>query len=159
VKGDRAVEPSESRGSAYDLFTRLVRFQTQVWNEVDERVRAGVGVPLTDLTALDLVATVAGCRVQDLVSTLHITVGGASKVVDRLESAGLVRRSPNPDDRRSSLLSVTIKGRRLLERAEPHLDAVLGARITAALSPTDAAHLDRILRRLQDPTRSTTEVS
>ena len=74
-------------GGLTDAFTRLVRVQTDLWNAVDARVRADHSVPLTDLTALQVVAATATCRVHDLVTTLHITVGGASKVVDRLVAA------------------------------------------------------------------------
>ena len=150
-------EPRWSDGPAYGVFARLVRVQTRLWNEVDARTRRRLGVPLTDLTALELVVGTPGCRVQDLVATLQITVGGASKVVDRLAAAGLARRAPNPDDRRSSVLWVTAKGRRLLDRAKPGLDDVLAARLTSVLSAADVAHLDRILTRLQDAAEPTRE--
>jgi DNA-binding MarR family transcriptional regulator len=50
-------------------------------------------------------------RVADLQGELRITVGAASKLVDRLERDGLARRRPNPNDRRSSVLDLTETGR------------------------------------------------
>jgi len=41
------------------------------------------------------------CRVFDIKEELSITVGGTSKLVDRIEAAGLCRRRANPDDRRA----------------------------------------------------------
>jgi DNA-binding MarR family transcriptional regulator len=41
---------------------------------------------------------------------LQITVGAASKVVDRVEAAGHCARQPDPRDRRSSLLVLTPAG-------------------------------------------------
>ena len=134
----------------FEVFAELVRVQTRLWNEVDARMRERHGVPFTDLTALEVVASTPDCRVQDVVDTLHITVGGASKAVDRLVGAGAVRRAPNPDDRRSSVLLVTAKGARLLDRTIPDLEAVLEARLVSALSSADLVRLGRILVRLKE---------
>jgi DNA-binding MarR family transcriptional regulator len=51
------------------------------------------------------------CRVFDINEQLSITVG-ASKLVDRIEAAGLCRRRVNPDDRRSRFIELTPAGRR-----------------------------------------------
>jgi hypothetical protein len=45
-------------------------------------------------------------------------IGSTSKVVDRLEARGWVERRQNPADRRSSLLTLTDDGRRLVAAAE-----------------------------------------
>ena len=50
-------------------------------------------------------------------NALLITVGGASKVVDKVQGAGWCRRLPNPTDGRSSLLELTESGEGLLEAA------------------------------------------
>jgi DNA-binding MarR family transcriptional regulator len=57
------------------------------------------------------------CRVGDIARELVITVGAASKSVDRLESSGWVVRLPNPRYRRSSLLELTDAGPALLAAA------------------------------------------
>ena len=132
-----------------DVFTRLVRVQTRLWNDVDARVRSEHGVPLTDLTTLQVVAETPGCRVQEIVTTLHITVGGASKVVDRLVASGLVVRAGNPDDRRSSIVTTTQTGLALLKRTGPDVEDVLAKRLAPPLTPADLDVLDQILRTLQ----------
>jgi DNA-binding MarR family transcriptional regulator len=73
------------------------------------------------------------CRVQDLASEFSITVGGASKVVDRVEAAGYCRRRANPDDRRSSIIELTPAGRRVLARATPIFEDELQIRIGSVL--------------------------
>lgn len=134
----------------YATFTRLVRVQTALWNAVDARLREQQGFPLTHVTALQVVSETVDCRVQDLVSVLHITVGGASKVADRLVAAGHVFREAHPSDRRSSLLRTTAAGRELLERVGPDVTTVLEERLGAAVPEADLADLDRILRSVQD---------
>jgi DNA-binding MarR family transcriptional regulator len=136
---------------AYETFSRLVRAQTRLWNAVDARVRAEHGVPLTQLTTLQVIATTAACKVGDLVDALHITVGGASKVVDRLVAAGLVTRVANHRDRRSPVLVPTTSGRALLEAAAPAIDDALRVELIARLSAEDLASLNRILGHFVAP--------
>ena len=53
----------------------------------------------------------------DLRHTLIRSSGGITKVLDRLERDGLVKRRPDASDRRGSLVQLTAKGRRLIDRA------------------------------------------
>ena len=129
----------------YAVFARLVRLQTKLWNELDHLLRMNHAVTLGDMTSLELIASTDSCRVQDLVDVLHITVGGASKVVDRLVEAGHVIRTSNPNDRRSSVLSLTAGGRALLGRTKPDVDRILGARLAGALSASQLTELNHLL--------------
>lgn len=110
------------------LFEDLVRVEILLWDAVDRRLRDELGLPLGRIEVLRVVAATDACRIADVVTTVGITVGAASKLVDRLEAAGLCARRPNPDDRRSSLLVVTDAGRGVHERAERVVGHELGAR-------------------------------
>jgi hypothetical protein len=64
-------------------------------------------------------------RREEVADDIAITVGAASKVIDRWERAELVRRVSNPSDRRSSLLQLTLPGSAALSEggrvaATPH---------------------------------------
>jgi len=65
-----------------------------------------------------------------------------TRIVCRLEEAGLVTREADPGDRRSSLITVTAAGRDLLADARTRKDAFLAERL-AALTPEDRATLER----------------
>jgi DNA-binding MarR family transcriptional regulator len=52
-----------------------------------------------------------------------------SAIAGGLEAAGLVRRRPHPQDRRSAVLHATAKGRRLLERGRRRRIETLAARL------------------------------
>lgn len=99
------------------LFSELVRFQTQLWNAVDARLRGEFDLPLSRFEPMQVIARHGSCRVYDIASELSITVGGTSKLVDRIEASGYCRRRDNPNDRRSSLIELTPAGQRLLDRA------------------------------------------
>ena len=74
----------------------------------------------------------------------------ATRVLARLEEAGLVARTPDPADRRSSLVSATPAGHALLASVRARKDLYLADRLDR-LSPEDLAALERaagILERL-----------
>jgi DNA-binding MarR family transcriptional regulator len=73
-----------------------------------------------------------------------------TRLLARLESAGLVTRTPDPQDGRSSLVTIAPAGRELLDHARRRKDAYLARRLRL-LDPEDRATLDRaavILERL-----------
>jgi DNA-binding MarR family transcriptional regulator len=71
-----------------------------------------------------------------------------TRVVYRLEEAGLVTRAADPADGRSSLITVTPAGRALLAAARTRKDAFLSERLDA-LDPADRATLERAAALLE----------
>jgi DNA-binding MarR family transcriptional regulator len=116
------------------LFADLVRLEIELWDAVEARLRADLDVGLGTAQTLAVVAEVQDCRVNDIVRGLSITVGGASKTVDRLERAGLVARRPHPSDRRSAVIALTRAGARTHAKAQDLIAAELAARIGGVLS-------------------------
>jgi DNA-binding MarR family transcriptional regulator len=126
------------------MFTDLVRFQIVAWNAVDARLKAEHDLTLGSFEILRVIETTPNCRVNDIAEQMVITVGGVSKIVDRLESAGLVERSANPDDRRSSIVGLAASGISALEEASVTVDSSL-AELFAGVGDDFAATL-RMLR-------------
>lgn len=79
----------------------------------------------------------------------------ATRSLRCLEDAGLVRRTPDPADGRSSLLTITAPGRERLRRLRVRKNAYLARRMRD-LPPEDVATLERaaaILERIQESER------
>ena len=131
------------------LFGDLVRLETELWNRVEAQVQQAHGVPLAWLEVTQVVAATTDCRVLDIARALSITVGGASKVVDRVEAGGLCRRQPNPTDGRSSFISLTASGESLLEAGNATFARTLDGLIGTALPTDELAELSVTLRRLR----------
>jgi DNA-binding MarR family transcriptional regulator len=140
------------------LFSSIVRLETQLWNLAEDDVRRAHGVALAWVDVMQVIDSTSSCRVRDVARALSITVGGASKVVDRIEAAHLCRRAPNPVDGRSSVIALTADGETLLGEAARTLRRTLD-RLFAHVSTEELDQLDRLatkLRRsLQDPAEAT----
>ena len=101
------------------------------------------------LRALRVLGRHGVMRLSELSEHLHIAPRSTTEVVDALQSRGLVKRRPDPADRRATLVEVT-------EHGASVLDAIRAARGTEAervfgrLSQEDRTDLARILRALRD---------
>ena len=86
-----------------------------------------------------------------LVGTLQRAVlkssGGITYVVDRLESKGLVRRRPCPEDRRAIYAELTAEGEALITRIFP-LHAASLERALSGLTGAEKREATALLRRL-----------
>lgn len=100
------------------FFDHLVRCETRLYNALNETLRAEHGLAASQFEMLRHLGTHPGARVIDIAETFAAGVGAISKGVDRLVDRGWVRRHPNPADGRSSLVSLTEEGRRVVDDAE-----------------------------------------
>lgn len=131
------------------FFDALVRCETELWNRADARERTLGGPSLGSLSALRIIRRHAGAgRVQEVADDLVITVGAASKIVDRLVRDGLTVRIPHPDDRRSSLLALTEAGAAAVRDGEAALADSLRTSIGAAATTEELDALGKTLDRL-----------
>jgi DNA-binding MarR family transcriptional regulator len=82
-----------------------------------------------------------------LVIHLELSSGAMTNRLDRLERAGLVRRLPDPDDRRSLQIELTEAGLRVWQESVG-AQAVKEALLASALDEDEKAELNTLLRRL-----------
>src|SRR6266446_3843600 len=135
------------------LFSNLIRFETDLWNAVDARLRSEHDLPLTWFEPMQVMSKYPACRVFDIKEELSITVGGTSKLVDRIEAAGLCRRRANPDDGRSQMIELTPTGQRLMAKADKSFDDELLARLDRVVSERALEQFVATLIRLRSANR------
>jgi DNA-binding MarR family transcriptional regulator len=82
-----------------------------------------------------------------LAKRMDLSSGAMTNRLDRLEQAGLIRRLPDPDDRRGVVVELTEEGRRLYQQAVG-VQAKKEALVTAALNEREKKQLNSLLRRL-----------
>lgn len=141
------VEPLKVAG-------RLLRCAAYLERAIDGALRP-LGLSFADFDVINTLrrrGDPAGANPKALADSALITSGAMTSRLDRLERAGLVRRRPDPHDRRAILVQLTPAGK---ERATRALDAVLAAdrRFLDPLDPDDrkavAAALKRLLLRAE----------
>ncbi len=71
-----------------------------------------------------------------------------SRLLDRMEAEGLVRRIPYPGDRRRQLVEITEEGRALQERMWGVYGAAINRFISAKLTDKEAGQLSALLLKL-----------
>ena len=141
--------PADSGPDLRLLFSQLVRLETELWNAVEGRLRADFGVSLPVFEFLQVISRTLDCRVQDIAAELSITVGGTSKIIDRIEASGYCARSANPSDRRSSIIKLTPAGKRLLPRLTAAVDDELRSRLGTGVADRSLIQLTKTLTRLR----------
>ena len=131
-------------------FGRLFEANAWLTDVLDRELEEALGLPLRWYGVLLLVGrSPGGMRpIGELISATAFTSGGVTRLVDRMERAGLVERRPCPTDRRVQYVGLTDAGRDMLERAtEVHLRGIQEHMI-GVLDPREVAQLDAILAKL-----------
>ena len=85
-------------------------------------------------------------RMTDLADSLTVSRGAVSKLVDRVEAAGLIRREDVPDDRRGCQAVLRPAGEDMLRAMWPVYSTVLRDHFARALSAEEAQTLAELLR-------------
>jgi MarR family 2-MHQ and catechol resistance regulon transcriptional repressor len=92
-------------------------------------------------------------RMTDLSSQTSLTTSGVTRVIDRLERDGLVRRRACPTDRRASYAVITQTGRARLDEVMPGHLAMIEKWFTGRLSADELRGFMRSLRTIRDAVR------
>lgn len=128
------MEDKRAGGLLEPLFDDLVRCETRLYNALGEILRSEHGLATTQFEHLRYLRDHPGSRVAEVAANFAAGIGAISKGVDRLELRGLIARHPNPADGRSSLVSLTEEGSRLVADAEQTFRAGLSNLIASVLT-------------------------
>lgn len=135
---------------ASSLFTALVSAELRVWNALDAALRdAGNTLSLGRFLVLRAVRDTPACRIQEVAASQGITLGAASRLVERLHRDGLLHRTPCEHDRGATILTVTDTGMTHLASAEA-IVAAEQERLVAPLSPNQRERLAHALALIDE---------
>jgi DNA-binding MarR family transcriptional regulator len=114
---------SKDKDPRFQAWYGNVQATMRTLRRIDQDVEAATGLPLASVELLVNIAYENDGRIRmgELADTLLLSPGGATRLVARLEEAGLVERVIPPDDRRATYAVITPKGVELLESAAPAL--------------------------------------
>jgi DNA-binding MarR family transcriptional regulator len=94
-----------------------------------------------------------GIRMNELASRILASKSGLTRVIDRMEESGLVRRQRPADDRRAIEIVMTPAGRRALANARSVHRRGINEHFAQHLSKRDFDSLSRTLEKVRDHVR------
>ncbi|MEV6595860.1 MarR family transcriptional regulator [Actinoplanes sp. NPDC051346] len=113
------------------------------------RLAQSPAVPPAQLRVLTIISRNEHTNMNRLAEALNVVPSSASRLCDRLEATGLLRRVPDPRDRREVRLMPTPAAHRLLDELREHRRAALGE-VLERMSPARRAELVRALAAFDD---------
>ena len=138
-----------SEPGAVGLFTRLTRVGLLV-DAFQHRCLDPFGLRFIDYSVLRVLELVGEPHCMSPTELSEIVVrssGGMTQILDRLERAGLVARTPDPADRRKVLVALTDEGLHTADAANERY-AAERERLLADLSSDEVQRLDDAIHRL-----------
>lgn len=134
-------QPSQQYRMFHDIYVLL--------DDGDRRVLRAFNLSPSQFAVLLLLDGEAGWRLTDLSERLLVDKSTITRIVDRLESAGLVRREADPDDRRVQRVVLTGQGQETRDRARAAHERSIERRM-GALDSDEQRQLLALLTRLRD---------
>src|SRR5579884_1960735 len=131
VRGHDAAHPLLSRSLSAGAYRRVTG-----------------GIPPVQLQAL-AVLSAGDMRMRELAHRLGLATSTVTRLVDRLEAAGLVERRAERPDRRSVLVGLSAAGRSALARIGNRARALV-RELLSGLAPHEQGELLRLLTKLAE---------
>ncbi|HBN54596.1 MAG TPA: MarR family transcriptional regulator [Stenotrophomonas sp.] len=108
-----------------------------------------LGIGFTHFIGLKTLAHMAPCTANELAQAIDQVPSAVTRLLDKLESLGCVRREAHAQDRRALQIVLTEQGRELCARLKTRGDAVMDYAMRD-LSPDERALLLSLLTRIRD---------
>lgn len=134
----------------------LIEVSGLLRHAIEQQLQADGGLTFVRFQILRrLQLSPGGCRrMTDLADAIVFSRSGLTYQAGLLEKAGLVVRSPSPDDERGVTIAITDAGRALVDAVMPGHEAVVGQLLFDRLSPDDARTLTDLLTPVRDHMRA-----
>jgi DNA-binding MarR family transcriptional regulator len=130
-EGSDREEPREDTALASDWHEVLNRYHRTTC-ALDRALSTDHGITVSDFEVLQQLHAADGCvRMHELGEQVHLTQSALSRLITRLERAGLVSRGVCEDDRRAIWTEITEAGTNCYVAARPTHRAIL-AELSAA---------------------------
>jgi DNA-binding MarR family transcriptional regulator len=145
----RSVQPKRSakpQRSTYVLEEQIGFILRQVWQRHATIFAREIGINLTPTqwAALAKLTETGPCSQNQLGRLTAMDVATIKGVIDRLTARGLTETSPDPEDGRRLIVSLTRAGQQLAEKAAPNALAIT----RETLAPLDAKERETLVALL-----------
>ncbi|MFN2488734.1 MAG: MarR family winged helix-turn-helix transcriptional regulator [Actinomycetota bacterium] len=139
----------DQRHHAWPLFLRTYSILVEM---LDAELQQERGLPLTWFDVLAHLAGTSGgkMRMNDLSESVLLSKSGVTRLVDRMERAGLIARGACASDRRVVYAVITPQGRTAFRKAAPIAFRGVEEHFSRLLEPAEEKVFTSVLERLLD---------
>ena len=141
--GDRTPIPAK-----HGIIRQINRVRVELIDALDRELST-FDISAAQLIVLASVANKEADSAAGLCKSISYDPGAMTRMIDRLEQKGLVRRLPNVEDRRATNLEITTAGRALYPQLLAAKETV-AAQFLRGFSADEADLLERFLDRMLD---------
>jgi DNA-binding MarR family transcriptional regulator len=137
-------------GDAIDAMRTINRVRWVVGDIVGRAVERQEGIPFDWFEVLIALAESPeeALRIGDLATmTLH-SKSAMTRLADRIQEAGLIRRDASDSDRRVTYVALTDDGRALIDRIKPAASQIMIEHFTSHITSGDARHITEVLAKV-----------
>jgi DNA-binding MarR family transcriptional regulator len=148
--------PCDGRDEAWPLFLRTY---TVLLDRLEHELQTERDMPLT---WFDVLAQLEGARdgrmkMRELADSILLSKSGVTRLVDRMERAGLIERASCETDRRVVYAAITDKGRKRFASAAPVAVRGVETYFSAPLDPSERRALMSALDKIQSAAATRSE--
>ncbi|MEO8449556.1 MAG: MarR family winged helix-turn-helix transcriptional regulator [Gemmatimonadota bacterium] len=140
--------PAAGDAPPADIAYYLMTIANLIAKNTAQNTLSGVGVSLNGWRILRFLAVSRSGSAAGAIAALGIDKTTVSRAITELHAGGLIRLSPNPEDRRQTLISLRAAGKRIHDRIYP-VDRAFDASFEAKLTRHETAVLRPILAKLR----------
>lgn len=142
------------RDSAFQLCRLVGRLRAEFVHALErEMEHQRIELNFTQFLALKLLGQEQPMTPVELARALHYNPGALTRLLDKLEQRGYLRRVPDPVDRRALRLELTTQGKSLRRRVIGYCDAV-AERIFSGVAPRERERLHGTLTQVLEHVQS-----
>ncbi|MFC1669293.1 MarR family winged helix-turn-helix transcriptional regulator [Spirochaetota bacterium] len=104
------------------LSEKIIEFYEKL-SSWEHSIVEGSGLSLPQVHTIEILGMYKNLRMKELALKMGVTTGTLTVTIDKLEKINLVKRVPNPNDRRSYVIELTKKGKEYhVQHSNYHLE-------------------------------------
>ena len=146
----RVTSPGADQQSRFNAWHAFLVAHAALEPILNRELEAACGLPLRWFDVLTQLRMTPHKRLSmtELASAVLLSKSGLTRLVDRIEEAGLVQRAAAPGDRRSLHIVLTPSGEKTLKRAAPIHEDGIRRHFGAYISDNEVAAVEAALGRI-----------
>jgi DNA-binding MarR family transcriptional regulator len=133
------------------LWMGMARLVAHLSGRAGQAVEQAEGINLSEMTLMGQIRSLGGsARMVDLALRLRVSKPAITKIADKLERLDLLKRQPDPTDRRVVRISLTQQGKKVQARAESVFETIMQEALWDHITSSEAATIVSTLDKIQN---------